>query len=144
MKVQEILMTKSPQFYVIQPHALVREAARLMAEHNIGAVMVVDENNKLIGIVSERDIVREAVHVPTPLFEKTVGSIMTTQLIVALPDDELGYVINAMMEKNIRHLPVVDGERILGLLSIKDVVKALQRHYVGEITQLHYLADMHL
>jgi CBS domain-containing protein len=138
MKVQEMLMTKPSSVVSVGPHQLIREAARLMAEHNIGLLPVLDNKGQLVGVISERDIVREAVNIPTPLFDEQVQRIMTSQVIVATPHDELSSLVNAMVEKNIRHLPVMDGDELIGILSIKDVLKALQAKYEGEIHQLQY------
>lgn len=133
MKAKEILMTKKPQIHAVKPRDQIREAARLMAEYNIGLVPVLDDNGNMMGVVSERDIVREAVFSQGLLFDQEIQTIMTTNIIVALPDDELAYLTHAMMDKNIRHLPVVDGDELIGILSIKDVVKAIQQHYEGEL-----------
>lgn len=144
MRVREILMTKGAVVHTVHPNQTVREAARLMTEHNVGAVMVTDDRKQVVGILSERDIVREAVHSPTPLFDYKVHQIMTTKLIVATPDDELAYVVDAMVEKNIRHLPVMEDDELVGILSIRDVVKAIRAKYEGEIHHLrYYLADEH-
>lgn len=142
-KVKEILMTKGPHVHHIKPQQLIREAARLMAEHNIGILPVVNDANKLLGLISERDIVREAVYSDGPLFDKTVKSIMTTNIIVATSDDELASLIEAMLTKNFRHLPVIDDEGLLiGVLSIKDILKTLRTLYEGEIHHLsYYLPD---
>jgi CBS domain-containing protein len=136
MKVKEILMTKPRKVFLIHPDSTIREAAHILAENNIGVVLVVDEEERLVGILSERDIVREAVYSEGLLFDQQVKRIMTTHLTVAEPDDELDHLVQAMMEKNIRHLPVLEGDEVIGLLSIKDLVKAMQVKYEGEIHHL--------
>lgn len=135
MKVKEILMTKSSHLHTVSPNHTIREAAQILATKNIGVVLVT-ENEHLVGILSERDIVREAVYIKGLLFDEPVSRIMTTQLIVAQPDDEMEHCLNTMMERNIRHLPVLDENVLVGLLSIKDLVKGLQLKYEGEIHHL--------
>ncbi len=133
MKAKEILMTKNPKIYTVKPHDHIREAARLMADYNIGLVPVLDDAGQMIGVVSERDIVREAVYIQGLLFDQPIHTIMTTTIIVATPEDELAYLTHAMMDKNIRHLPVMEDDELIGILSIKDVVKAMELKYEGEL-----------
>jgi CBS domain-containing protein len=144
MRAKEILMTKSPKIHAVGPDEQIRKAASLLAEYNIGLLPVLDEAGKLLGVVSERDIVREAVTSVGPLFDKPVQSIMTRHLIVATPDDELEYLVNAMLQRNIRHLPVLDEDELIGILSIKDVMQAMEVKYEGELHHWrHYAAGEH-
>jgi CBS domain-containing protein len=141
MRVQEMLMTKSSDIYSIRPDDSIEEALQALAEKNVGVLLVMD-GDKLVGIVSERDIVREAAELGVALFTETVGSIMTADLIIASPDDELGYLITTMTNQRIRHLPVMDGDELVGIISIGDVVKSMQAMYEGELHHLrHYVAD---
>lgn len=140
MRVKEILMTKNPKIYAVHPHDQIRQAAQLLAEYNIGLLVVLDDQQQMVGVVSERDIVREAVRSDGPLFDKEVHTIMTTEIIVATPDDELEYLSNAMIQRNFRHLPVVDGDTVIGVLSIKDVLKATAVKYEGELHHWRHYA----
>lgn len=140
MRVKDILMTKNPKVYAVHPHDQIRQAARLLAEYNIGLVVVLDDQHHMVGVMSERDIVREAVYSEGPLFDKEVQTIMTTEIIVATPDDELEYLSNAMIEKNFRHLPVIEGDQVIGVLSIKDVLKATAVKYEGELHHWRHYA----
>ncbi|MGQ0600933.1 MAG: CBS domain-containing protein, partial [Anaerolineales bacterium] len=112
-----------------------REAATLLTAHNIGAVVVVDEAGKLIGILSERDIVRAAARSETAL-TLTVGEIMTRNVIVGTPQDDVVFVVRLMIEKKFRHLPIVDGGQLAGILSIRDVAKAQLDEYAGTLDTL--------
>ena len=141
MRVQEILVTKSSDIYSIHPDDSIEEALQALAERNVGVLLVMEEG-KLVGIVSERDIVREAAELGVALFTETVRAIMTPDLIIASPDDELGYLINTMTNQRIRHLPVMDDGELIGLISIGDVVKSMQAMYEGELHHLrHYVAE---
>lgn len=135
MNIASILATKGGQAITIRPEQSVREAVALLGRHNIGALIVVDEANKPVGILSERDIVREAAR-DEHVFVRAVSEIMTKDVITGLPQDDLLSVANTMTERRIRHLPVVDAGRLVGMVSIGDVVKAQRDKYQGEVDTL--------
>lgn len=136
MNIKRILATKGTNVITIRPEQTIREAIALLARFNVGALVVVDESSRPVGIISERDIVRAAV-VDEGLFARPVGGIMTRDLITGLPQDDLGSVAKTMTEKHIRHLPVVDQGKLVGIISIGDVVKVQRDEYLGEIDTLH-------
>jgi len=144
MNIASLLATKSGSPITIRPEQSVREAVALLSRHNIGALIVVNAPGTPVGIVSERDIVREAAR-NEQVFTRTVGDIMTKDVITALPQDDLISVANTMTERRIRHLPVVDGGKLVGIVSIGDVVKAQRDKYRGEVETLEtqILADQH-
>ena len=135
MNIASLLATKSGRPITIRPERSVREAVALLAKHNIGVLIVVNEANAPVGIISERDVVREAAR-NEQVFGRTVGEIMTRDVITGVPEDELASVANLMTEKRIRHVPVVDKGRLLGIVSIGDVVKAQRDKYRGEVETL--------
>ncbi len=135
MNIARILATKGGQAITIRPEQSVREAVALLGRHNIGALVVVNEANRPIGILSERDIVREAAR-DEQVFGRAVSEIMTKDVITGLPQDDLLSVAHTMTEKRIRHLPVVDAGRLVGMVSIGDVVKAQRDKYQGEVDTL--------
>ena len=135
MKIESILATKGPSVVTVRPDQSLREAVRSLAEHNIGALIVVDEAGQPIGIISERDIVREAARTETVLGQ-TVSRVMTKDLITASPQDDLETVLQTMTAKHFRHLPITDQERLIGVISIGDVVKAQLDKYQGEVDTL--------
>jgi len=132
MNIGHVLAQKGGQVYTVRPEHTVREALAQLAARNVGALVVVDEAGRPIGIISERDIVRAAVR-DEQLFGRAVGQLMTRNLIVAAPEDDLRAVAHTMTERRIRHLPVVVGARLVGIVSIGDVVKAQRDQYEGEI-----------
>jgi CBS domain-containing protein len=136
MNIASLLATKGGLVVTTRPEQTIREALGLLARHNIGVLVVVDEGHLPIGIVSERDIVREAAR-DEQLFSRIVSAIMTREVIVATPQDDLMAVTNTMTEKRIRHLPVVDRGRLVGIVSIRDVMKAERDAYRGEVDTLH-------
>lgn len=135
MKLMRILATKTGDVITVHPEQQIRDAVRLLAEHNIGALVVVDDAKKPVGIISERDIVRRAAANEGVLTER-VRDIMTKRVIIGVPQDDLYSVINTMTEKRFRHLPIMDEGRLIGIISIGDIVKAQRDAYEGEIDTL--------
>jgi len=135
MNVASLLAKKGPKVVTVQPEQTIRQALALLAEHNIGALVVVDREGRPVGILSERDIVRTAAR-DEAVFAKTVSVLMTKDVIVGLPTDDLESVGRTMTDRRIRHLPVVDQRRLVGIISIGDVVKAQRDLYRGEVENL--------
>ena len=135
MNIARVLSSKGSRVITIQPEQTVRDAVGLLAAHNIGALVVVDRTVRPVGILSERDIVRAAA-ANERVFAEPVGSIMTKNLIIGLPHDELASVGHTMIERHIRHLPVMDSGQLIGIVSIGDVVKAQRDQYLGEVETL--------
>ena len=123
MRVSDVLASKgSNAIFTILPEASIRELLDVLAEHNIGAMVVSDDGESMIGIVSERDVVRKLRDVDNAR-DVTVASIMTTDVQVASPDDSFGSLMQVMTEHRVRHVPVLDDGRLVGVLSIGDAVK---------------------
>ena len=135
MNIASILATKGGQVFTVRPEQTIREALGRLAEHNVGALVIVDPSGQPIGILSERDVVRHLARQDT-ILGQAVESIMTTTVIVAAPGDDLVSVGHTMTEKHIRHLPVMSGGTLVGLVSIRDVVKAQRDQYQGELDTL--------
>jgi CBS domain-containing protein len=135
MNIASILAKKGPKVFTIRPEQSIRQALALLAEHNIGALVVVDKAGKPGGIISERDIVREAAR-SEQVFSKTVSEIMTKEVIVGAPQDDLISVGNTMTERRIRHLPILDKGKLIGIVTLGDVVKAQRDRYRGEVDTL--------
>ncbi len=143
MNIASLLAKKSGAPITIRPEQTVRDALALLAKHNIGALIVVNAASTPVGIVSERDIVREAAR-NEQVFGRAVGEIMTRNVITGTPEDDLASVANLMTEKRIRHLPVVvTGGKLIGIISIGDVVKTQRDTYLGKVETLEtqILAD---
>lgn len=135
MKVRNILATKKGHIITVSPNEQVRRAIRLLVENRIGALLVVDETGKLVGILSERDIMRTAA-ADEQLFHRPVDDIMTRDVIVGMPQDDVIAVAHTMLEKRFRHLPIVDEGRLIGIISIGDVLKTQRDAYRGEMDTL--------
>jgi CBS domain-containing protein len=124
MKIRDILCGKGAQVVTIGPDATIHDAMTALVVHRIGSLVVLDQKGKIAGIITERDILRECAARSEHVKETTVREVMTTDLIIGLSDDEIGYVMGIMTHNRIRHLPIMTGERLEGLISIGDVVKA--------------------
>ena len=135
MKVSTILATKAAHVVTILPDSPVSLAVQLFNEHNIGALIVVDDNDAVTGILSERDVVRRLKQYES-ILEVPIRDLMTPRVIVGRPNDDLISIVHTMTEKRFRHLPIVDNGRLIGMISIGDVVKAQRDQYRGEITTL--------
>lgn len=135
MNIASVLARKGPKLVTVRPEQTVRQALGLLSEHNIGALIVVDDTGRPVGILSERDIVREAAR-NEAVFGKAVQALMTRDVILGTPADDLVAVGFTMTERRIRHLPVVDRGRLVGMVSIGDVVKAQRDQYQGELDTL--------
>lgn len=133
MKVKRLLSAKSGEVISIGPDAPIRDAVALLTEHNIGALVVMAEGqSRPVGIISERDIIHRAA-VSEGLFSEAVETIMTTDLITGMPQDDLYSVAHTMTERRFRHLPIIDEGQLVGIISIGDVMKAQRDAYRGEI-----------
>jgi CBS domain-containing protein len=135
MKVSSILATKGMNVVTIRPEQSLKEAVALLIQYNIGALVAVDETGKPVGILSERDIVREAARSGDVVNPK-VQQVMTKDVIAASPHDDLESVMHTMTNRRFRHLPIMDQGNLAGIVSIGDVVKALVDRYQGEIVTL--------
>jgi len=140
MRVREILSAKSiGEVFTIRPDATAADLLTTLADLNIGALVVSTDGSHMEGIVSERDIVRKLRNFDQPA-SVTVGEIMTTDVQVCEPDDTLDELMGVMTEYRVRHVPVLDGDVIVGLLSIGDAVKSRMDQLEFERDQLtHYL-----
>ena len=122
--VNQMLMSKGSEVYAISPDATVLDALRLMAEKDVGALVVVD-GEELAGIFSERDYARKIALQGKSSRTTPVWAVMTDDVICVSPDQTADKCMVIMTEKRIRHLPVLENGRLVGIISIGDVVKAI-------------------
>ena len=119
----------------VRPTASVKEVVEILNKHGIGAVVVAEESGALKGIVSERDIVRSLAKKPGLLKDK-VSTLMTTKVFSINMDATSSDLLQIMTEKRIRHIPILDGRNIVGMVSIGDVVKRILEKYESEAEQM--------
>ncbi len=123
MKTYEILRAKGSNVRCIRPTATLEDVVGELVEHNIGALLVMD-NDEMHGIITERDILRTCAEDVRPLAQISVSERMTRNLVTGSPDDEVTHVMGLLTNRRIRHLPVVEDNRVIGIISIGDIVKA--------------------
>lgn len=133
--VQHLLEAKAPEIFSIGPDAPVVDAIRLMAEKHVGAVLVM-ESDRLVGIVSERDYARKVVLQGRASSSTPVREIMTAEVITVGLEDTCDQCMQLVTHRRIRHLPVVRGQEVLGVVSIGDLVKAVIEDQQVELEQL--------
>ncbi len=121
--------------FTIQRSATVAEAARMMAANNVGIVAILD-GDRLCGVFSERDVVRKVVDRGLDPRQTPVADVMTSRLVVADADEDYQSAMQKMDQANIRHLPVVSGERLLSMLSIRDLMRVAIEDHGAEIEYL--------
>ena len=133
--VSQLLDGKGRAIYSIGPEDPVLEAIRLMADHHVGALVVM-KGEELVGIVSERDYARKVILMGPASDETPVWEIMTSPVITVGPDQTLNDCMRLVTAKRIRHLPVLDGGKVVGMISIGDLVKAViedQQHTIEQL-----------
>ena len=139
--VRHLLESKAPEVFAIGPEQPVLDAIKLMAEKRIGALLVI-QSGKLVGIISERDYARKVVLQGRSSATTPVADIMTRDPIHVGLTDTSDHCMQLVTDKRIRHLPVLDGDAVLGVVSIGDLVKAVIEDQQVEIDQLQrYIAS---
>jgi CBS domain-containing protein len=137
--ITHLLAEKGGGFWSVSPEATVYQALELMAVRNVGAVLVM-EGERLAGIFSERDYARKVALEGRSSKDTLVRDIMTTKVVCVTPTQSVEDCMALMTDKRIRHLPVIDGETVLGIISVGDVVKAVISEQTFTISQLeHYI-----
>ena len=135
-----LLKNKGPEVWSVEPTDLVFDAIKSMAEKGIGSLLVMDAD-ELVGIFSERDYARKIVLEGKSSRETTVNDIMTRDVIRASPDQSIEDCMSVMTDNHIRHLPVVEDDRVVGMISIGDLVKVIIVEQKELISQLeHYIS----
>lgn len=124
MKIRDISKIKGRPVITIGVNDTVHAAIEKLVENNIGALPVYDDKATLLGIVSERDLLKECVQHSKTIHDTKVKDIMTRDIVVAVPEDDLEYIMSIMVQKRIRHLPVMVGPKMDNMISIRDLIEA--------------------
>ena len=136
MDLRSVMATKSRQIIDIKPGQTLADALQILKEHNIGALVVIESGREVVGILSERDIVRAAADDPDFAALK-VEQVMTRDVVFGIPDDDVMRVAHVMTERRFRHLPVVNEDKqIIGMVSIGDILKSQRDQFLGELDTL--------
>ncbi|GGB43786.1 CBS domain-containing protein [Flexivirga endophytica] len=135
MRIQELLKGKGSDVVTVTSDTTVGQLVRTLADHRIGAVLVMD-GDTIAGIISERDVVRALPDGVEGLLERPVSTLMTSDVVTCSPGDEVSSLAASMTEHRFRHLPVVQGDKLVGIVSIGDIVKFRLEELQGERDQL--------
>ena len=138
MKVKDILVTKGSKVWSVKSGQTIKEAVQVLVTQKIGALLVFDQKDQIVGIITERDIMRACHEYGKELDGTTVIKVMTSRVIIGTLEDDLDYIMNIMTQNRCRHIPIVENEQLQGIISIGDVVKA-QLH--DSQVQIKYLKD---
>ena len=141
MFVADILKRKGSTITTVSPDQPIAEALALMAQHRIGAVLAVDGGGSIAGILSERDLVRAMNKNGKAVFDRTVGDLMTSPVVTCTPKDPVGAIEGMMTAQRFRHVPVIEDGKLVGIVSIGDVVKTRIEEAEAEVDALRrYIA----
>lgn len=124
MRIRDILRRKGGEVITIEPKRTVLDAIKSLVDHNIGSLIVTGADGSVTGIITERDILRESAARCDDLQETSIDQVMTKDVIIGVPDDDVDYVMGIMTQNRIRHLPILDEGKLAGIISIGDVVNA--------------------
>ena len=122
--VRDLLKDKGSNVVCVGQDQTIYEAIKTLVNNNIGAVLVLDKDKKLNGIFTERDILKETVRRNDYLKKTKVRDVMTTDLLIGLPDDNVDYLMGIMTANKIRHIPILEQGKVAGIISIGDLVKS--------------------
>lgn len=140
--VSELLKKREPTVFSLSPQDSVFEALRRMADHDVGAMMVLDDSGHLIGVFSERDYTRKIALMGKSSRDTPVKDIMTANVITVAPQTDTRDCLALMSQKKIRHLPVMDSGKVLGMISIRDITSDIIADHELTISFLqHYIAS---
>lgn len=138
MKIKDILAEKGTQVITVQETLLLADVVKQFLDNRIGSVVVVNNHDEVIGIVSPNDVIKAIHHHPEYITTIKVGDVMTRDIIVVTPEDNIDKLMTIMTMNRIRHLPVIDKGKLTGLVSIGDVVKAKS---TNQDVEIRYLTD---
>jgi CBS domain-containing protein len=131
MIIKSILAAKGDNIISIEPNASLESAVKMLAQHRIGALLVLGPDRRVVGILSERDVVRVLAERGAGVLAQPLSQVMTRRVVTCSPSDSVGVLMERMTTGKFRHLPVIEHEQVIGVISIGDVVK----HRLQEIEQ---------
>ncbi|MBU0985302.1 MAG: CBS domain-containing protein [candidate division Zixibacteria bacterium] len=144
MRVRALLEAKPAPIVIAKPSTGVDEAMELLISNNIGCLPVVDDSGQLAGIVSDKDILKKIHEAKGDYHALSMKDVMTTEVIVGVPDDDIEYIAGIMDKNWIRHIPIMDGEDLIGVVSLRDVNKTLVKATKSENRYLNmYMDSLH-
>jgi len=144
MLVKAMLDTKAREVITTTASVSIDEAMDVLISKGIGCLPVIGDDKKLVGIISDKDIFKKVHETKGNYHSLTVGDVMTTDLIVGLPEDETSYIAGVMIKNWIRHVPIVDGDDLVGLVSLRDIIAEATENLKIENRYLNlYMGQLH-
>lgn len=122
MKIRDLLKIKSRPVITVGPNETVTAAIQKLVDNDRGSLSVCNDKGELVGIITERDIVRKCFARSDAIASTKVRDVMTAQVVIGIPEDDLSYVISVMKQKRIRHIPIVDNQKVVGMVSMRDLL----------------------
>ncbi len=139
MKLGELLSSKDFKYRVlvtVGQDETISVAIRSLTEHDRGSLPVYDDKGEMVGIITERDIVRKCVAHSKDCAKIKVRDVMSKQIVIGVPEDDLNYAISVMKQKRIRHLPVVENKKVIGMISMRDLLGVQLEEYTAQARSL--------
>jgi len=142
MKIKDILAAKGSRVVTVEKNSPVIDAMSIFSANRVGSLLVMDKDNNILGIIGARDVLMAVINHLDDIKTVTVEQIMTTNLIVGTLEDSIDYILAVMTENRVRHIPILDGKELKGIVSIGDVVKSQLKEKDVENKYLKdYIAD---
>ena len=142
MKIRDLLKSKDFKYrtvVTVRPNETVSAALQKLAEHDRGSLPVCNDQGELVGIITERDILRKCFDRSYTFINKKIQDVMTEQVAITNPEDDLDYAIDIMKKKRIRHIPVVDDKNVVGMISMRDLLGVQYEETKAEIRYAHLM-----
>ena len=141
MKIKDLLNMKDSKYRIaitVGPKETISMAIQKLVEHDRGSLSVCNDKDELVGIITERDIVRKCFARGDALAKIKIQDVMSKQVVIGNPEDDLSYVISVMKQKRIRHLPIMDNQKVMGMISMRDLLGVQLEECK---TEVRYLSD---
>jgi len=142
MKIRDLLKIKDFKHRIVvtvRPNETVSAAIQKLAEHDRGSIPVCNDKGEIGGIITERDILRKCFDRSYAFINKEIQDVMTEQVAIATPEDDLDYAIDIMKKKRIRHIPIVDDQKVVGMISMRDLLGVQYEETKTEVRYAHLL-----
>ena len=136
MKVKEFLAVREHNVITVDSNATIYRVIHMLVENKIGALPVCDKNGIMEGIITERDLLKVCTQSGERISRIKVKNVMTKDVLIGLPEDDIDYVMNVMTQQRIRHLPIMDGLELVGMISARDIVESQLKQSKAEIRHL--------
>jgi len=133
VNVEDFLEIKRRTVITIGPDKTIQAAIKKLVDNNIGALPVCDSKGVMLGIITERDLLKECLQKIAQVSSTTIKDVMTKEVAISVPEDNIDYIVSVMTHKKIRHIPIVDGSKLVGIISARDLVESQLEEYKADV-----------